>query len=182
VNHGILCLSDNSPDMRRILLTIACLLVLPTAALIIQARAADLATGDGSLAVTGASGTIVIQGRGVIYGHLDSGTLMVLSYKPDDGVSVPSITSDKAQYAKSGAGSFTGTDVRFLFPSGRYTIEVIAVNVNASGVGQGSIVATGLGPGDSGSFTVDGGKPEQIGYKTPASDTFGPPATTKATS
>ena len=125
--------------MRRFLLTLAFLLVLPSAAL-----AADLTTGDGSLSVTGASGTIVIQGKGVIYGHFDAGTLMVLSYKPDDGVSVPAVTSDKTQYSKPGAGSLTGTDVRFLFPSGRYTIELIAVNLNASGIGKGSIVASGL--------------------------------------
>jgi hypothetical protein len=154
--------------MRRFLLTFALLLVLPAAAL-----GAGVATGDGSVSVTGASGTIVIQGRGLIYGHFDTGTLMVLSYKPDDGVSVPSVTSDKAQYTKPGAGSFTGTDVRFLLPSGRYTIELIAVNLNASAIGQGSIVASGLSSGDNGSFAVNGGKPEQIGVKVPASDTFG---------
>jgi hypothetical protein len=154
--------------MRRILLTLALLLLLPTAAL-----GAEQATGDGSLSVTGATGTIVIQGRGVIYGHFDAGTLMVLSYKPDDGVSVPAVTSDKAQYAKPGAGSFTGTDVRFLLPSGRYTIELIAANLNASGIGQGSIVASGFGTGDNGSFAVNGGKPEQISSKVATSDTFG---------
>ena len=163
--------------MRRILITLALLLALPTAAL-----GADLATGDGSLSVTGASGTIVIQGRGLIYGKFDAGTLMVLSYKPDDGVSVPAVTSDKAQYTKPGAGSFTGTDVRFLLPSGRYTIELIAVNLNASAIGQGNIVASGLGPGDDGSFAVNGGKPEPISARLPASDTFGSPITAKATS
>ena len=40
---------------------------------------------------------------------------------------------------------FTGTDVRFLLPSGRYTIELIGVGIDASAVGKGSIVATGLG-------------------------------------
>lgn len=154
--------------MRRFLLTLTLLLVLPAAAL-----AADLTTGDGSLSVTGASGTIVIQGKGVIYGHFDTGTLMVLSYKPDDGVSVPSVTSDKAQYSKPGPGSLTGTDVRFLFPSGRYTIELIAVNLNASGVGQGNIVASGLAAGDNGSFSVNGGKPFQISSKFATSETFG---------
>jgi hypothetical protein len=163
--------------MRRILLTFVLLLVLPAAAL-----GADLAAGDGSLSVTGASGTLVIQGRGVIYGHFDSGTLMVLSYKPDDGVSVPAVTSDKAQYSKPGVGSFTGTDVRFLLPSGRYTIELIAVNLNASGIGQGSIVASGLGTGDNGSFAVNGGKPELISNKTATSDAFGTTLTAKVSS
>ena len=57
------------------------------------ATAAELGSGDGSLSVSAASGTIFVQGHGVIYGHFDSGTLMVLDYKPDDGVSVPAVSS-----------------------------------------------------------------------------------------
>ena len=63
---------------------------------------AVLTEGDGSLSVTGANGTIVIQGHGVIYGQFDSGTLMVLDYKPDDGVSVPSISIAKRRPGRPG--------------------------------------------------------------------------------
>ena len=78
---------------------------------------------------------------------------------PDDGVSVPSISSAKAKYSGR-PGVYSGLDVRFLLPSGTYTIELIAANLNASAVGHGSIVATGVGTADDGSFTVNGGKPE----------------------
>ena len=48
----------------------------------VTALAAPLAVGDGSLGLNSASGTIFVQGRGLIYGHFDSGTLLVLDYKP----------------------------------------------------------------------------------------------------
>ncbi len=67
----------------------------------------------------------------------------------------------------------SGSDVRFLFPSGRYTIELIASDINASAVGKGTIVGTGLGTPDDGSFSVNGGKPEQLTAKGATSDSFG---------
>jgi hypothetical protein len=153
-------------SVRRILVLAALALTLPAAAL-----AAPAAVGDGSLALNSASGTIFVQGRGVIYGHFDSGSLLVLDYKPDDGVSTPVVTSGKLKWTKTN-GAFAGTDVRFLLPSGRYTIELIAVGLDASAVGKGSIVATGLGTLDDGSYTVNGGKPQALG-KAPTSDSFG---------
>jgi hypothetical protein len=152
--------------MRRICLLLAAVLCLPAIA-----SAAGSAAGDGALGVSGANGTIYLQGRGVVYGHFDAGTLMVLSYVPDDGVSVPAVSSPKAKYSR-GSGIYSGTDVRFLLASGKYTIELIGANMNASAVGKGSIVATGVGTPDDGSFTVNGGKPELIS-KSPSSDFFG---------
>ncbi len=152
--------------MRRILLIAAIALAVPVAAL-----AAPDAVGDGSLSLNSASGTIFVQGRGVIYGHLDSGTVMVLDFKADDGVSTPSISSGKAKNAK-GSSVFAGSDVRFLLPSGRYTVELIGAGIDASAVGRGSIVATGLGSPDDGSYTVNGSKTQPLG-KVPTSDSFG---------
>ena len=152
--------------MRRIFLTVILGLAIPVTAL-----AAPLAAGDGSLALTSASGTIFVQGRGLIYGHVDSGTLMVLDYKPDDGVSAPVVSTGKAKYTK-GSGVFQGSDMRFLLPSGRYTIELVGVEIDASGIGRGSIVATGLGTSDDGSYSVNGGKPQLLG-KVQIGDVFG---------
>jgi hypothetical protein len=152
--------------VRRIFLIVVAVLALPAAA-----SAGPLAVGDGSLGVSGASGTIFIQGRGVIYGHFDSGTLMVLDYKPDDGVSTPAVSAGKGKLVRGG-GSFTGLDIRFLFPSGRYTVELIGVGIDMSAVGRGSILATGLGTVDDGSYTVNGGRPQEL-TKVPAGDTFG---------
>jgi hypothetical protein len=146
------------------------------------------AAGDGSLAVFGASGTIYIQGSGVIYGHVDQGTLMVLSYKPDDGVSVPAVSSSKARFGR-GTGVFSASDVRFLLPSGQYTIELIATGIDISAVGRGSIAATSPSQPDSvipppgttdGTISVNGGRPLVL-TKGSTSQTFGgsPAAGTK---
>ena len=139
------------------------------------ALTARAAVGDGSLALDGASGTIYVSGRGLIYGHFDSGTLMVLDYKPDDAASAPAVSSSKSKFAK-GSSVYAGTDVRFLLPSGRYTIELIGAGIDASAVGKGSIVATGFGSPDDGSYAVNGGKPQSLG-KLPTSDIFGSKAT-----
>jgi hypothetical protein len=154
---------------RIIVFVLAALLAAPAGAV-----AAPRAEGDGSLSVSGASGTIVIQGDGVVYGQFDTGTLLVLDYRPDDGVSTPSVSTPSVSIAKAGRGPgvYVGSNVRFLLPSGRFTIELIAANLNASAVGHGSIVATGFGTGNDGSFTVNGGKAEPIG-RVPVSDVFG---------
>src|SRR5690348_10760006 len=152
--------------MRKLLVLLLVVLAAPAAAL-----AASAGAGDGSLAVTHASGTIFVQGRGVIYGHFDSGTLMVLDYKPDDLTSVPAVSGGKSKYSGS-SGVYTGTDVRFLLPSGRYTIELIGVRIDASAVGRGNVVVTGLGTFDDGSFAVNGGKPQPLS-RLADNDSFG---------
>ena len=163
--------------MRRIIVFLALALVVPASALAVPA-----AVGDGALALNSASGTIYVSGRGLIYGHFDSGTLMVLDYHPDDGVSTPVVSSGKGKFVKgAGSGVFAGADVRFLLPSGRYTIELIGVGIDASAVGKGNIFTTGLGSPDDGSYTVNGGKQVFLG-KLPTSDVFGAKATTSTVS
>jgi hypothetical protein len=152
--------------MRKLLVLLLVLLAVTPAA-----WAAAGSSGDGALAVTRASGTIFVQGRGVIYGHFDSGTLMVLDYRPDDLTSVPAVSSGKSKYSGS-SGVYTGTDVRFLLPSGRYTIELIGVRIDASAVGRGNVVVTGLGTFDDGSFAVNGGKPQPLS-RIADNDSFG---------
>jgi hypothetical protein len=156
------------------LCTIAVVLALAAPA---AALAAPSATGDGSVALASATGTIWVKGSGVIYGHFDSGTLLVLDYKPDDGSSMPAVSGAKLRVIR---GSYSGTDVRFLLPSGRYSIELITDDLNASGVGKGSVVATGLGTPDDGTLSVNGGKPLQLGVNAIAL-LFGSPKTPTTT-
>jgi hypothetical protein len=139
------------------LCTLAVLLALAAPA---ASLAAPSATGDGTVALTSATGTIWVKGSGVIYGHFDSGTLLVLDYRPDDSTSVPAVSGARLKVSH---GTYTGSDVRFLLPSGHYSIELIASDVNASGVGKGSVIATGLGSLDDGSLSVNGGKSLDLG-------------------
>jgi hypothetical protein len=136
--------------------------------------AADRTTGDGSLSVAGASGTIVIQGRGVVYGHFDQGTLMVLDYRPDDPASTASISTGKLKYPYvKGPASFTANDVRFLFPSGRYTLELVSTGIDISAVGRGSVVATAGAVLDAGTLAVNGAKPQPLLVRGSTSAVFG---------
>ena len=69
--------------MRRLPFFLFALLLVPSAAL-----AESGAAGDGSLVVAGASARIIfVQGNGLVFGHINQGTLTVVEYKADDASS-----------------------------------------------------------------------------------------------
>jgi hypothetical protein len=146
--------------MRRLaFLLLAFMLALPALAL-----PAHAATGDGSLVVTQANGTIMVRGKGLIYGHFEQGKLTVVDYKPD-GVTVPSVSGAKWKLAPGRLDVvYAGTDVRFLFPSGKYTLRFEGTGIDISAVGKGSVQVIGAGSQDDGSYSVNGGKPVAIGF------------------
>jgi len=156
--------------MRRI-----CLILLVTA---LAAPAAAIAgdrmlstAGDGSLVATAVNGTVIVQGRGLIFGHVDQGVVIVIDYRPDEPSTSLTVTGAKGKLVHAGA-AYSGGDVRFLFPSGRYTIQLTGLGISASAVGKGSVSVTGAGTADDGSYTVNGGKPQAVA-KSSAGQTFG---------
>lgn len=157
--------------MRRLslLLLLLCVLALPTPAL--------SASGDGALVVTRASGVITVQGKGVIFGHFDRGSLTVLSYKAD-GSAAPTVGGAKVKLARGRGSVYSGNDVRFLFPSGTYTLRFDGAVIDISAVGKGSVQVVGKGSGDDGSFAVNGAKALSVSSAS-ASASFG--ATTATT-
>ncbi len=96
-----------------------------------------------------ANGTIIVQGKGVIFGHFDQGALMVLDYRPDDPNASITVSGSKVRAVKA-TGTYSGSDIRFLFPSGRYTLELIGNGIAVSAVGKGSVSVTGAGTNDDG--------------------------------
>jgi hypothetical protein len=134
-------------------------LLLPAAA-----PARDVAgAGEGSLTVTGASGSLLLTGKGLIFGHVDRGTVTVLSYKPD-GNAVPAVSGARMRLVGSTTNVvYSGGDIRFLFPGGRYSIEIEGSGIDISAVGKGTISALGAGTAADGSIVADGGVPEEIG-------------------
>jgi hypothetical protein len=140
-----------------ILILLASVLILPAAAI-----AGRDAPGDGSLVVSNADGKLTVQGRGLIFGHLDRGTITILDYKPDDTTSLPSVSGAKFKI-RDGNVVYSGSDVRFLFPGGKYSLIVEGTNIDISAVGSGKFTATSDGGLDSGSFTVDGNRTLPIG-------------------
>jgi hypothetical protein len=146
--------------MRRLLLIpFACLLLaLPPAAV-----ARDSAATNGSLVVSDAwVRQIVVQGSGTIYGHIDSGTLIVVSYDPA-GTSVAQVNGAAGRQIGN-TTRYSGTDMRFLFPNGKYLITLEGAGIDISAIGQGTITAAGLGTDNDGTLSVNGGKAYQVGF------------------
>jgi hypothetical protein len=144
--------------MRKLLLIVlATVVILPAVA-----RAGSDTSGDGSLVVSSADGKLVVQGKGLIFGHLDHGTITIVDYKPDANTALSSV-SGAALKLLGGNVVYSGSDVRFLFPSGKYNLIVEGAGIDISAVGSGKLKAIGAGTGDDGSFTVDSSHAQQIG-------------------
>jgi hypothetical protein len=146
--------------MRRLFLTllVVALLVSPTAAV-----ARDQVAGDGSLVVSDAwVRQIVVQGSGVIFGHIDSGTLTVYSYDPAD-TRAPQVSGAIAKVSGTTV-RYSGSDVRFLFPNGHYLLKLEGGGIDISAVGRGTVTASGLGTDDDGTLSINGNKPQKLGF------------------
>jgi hypothetical protein len=144
--------------MRKLcLILLASLLVLPGIAL-----AERTSPGDGSLVVTDANARITVSGHGLIFGHLDRGTVTVVGdYKPDDNTALSTVTGAKQRIVGKNI-VYTGSDVRLFFPAGQYTLIVDGTGINLSAVGTGTFTALGRLLPDDGTYTVDGGRPQDI--------------------
>jgi hypothetical protein len=121
------------------------------------AHAGGTATGDGSLSVSGvtpvsgANGSVTLAGKGVVYGYLAAGTITVFSYKPDANNAVPTVSGAKMKLSNNASNvTYTGSNVRFVFPGGRYRIEIDGNGLDLSAIGNGSVSASG-----NGSLTAD---------------------------
>jgi hypothetical protein len=160
VIHGILGKEILIGPMRKLcLIMLASVLLVPGYALAERA-----APGDGSLVVTDANARISVSGKGLIFGHLDRGSVTVVGdYKPDDNSALSSVTGAKQRIVGKNV-VYTGSDVRFYFPGGRYKLIVDGVGINLSAVGNGTFSAIGRGLIDDGSYTVDGGTAQDIDF------------------
>jgi hypothetical protein len=133
---------------------------------------------NGALAVQNAYvSKITLQGRGLVYGRIGQGTLTVIDYQADDG-DPPQISG--APYRLVGASQlvtkYTGSNIRFLFTSGRYSLKFEGSKIAISAVGKGSVAATGAGTKNDGTLTLNGGKPQPLGGTFALQGSFGPDA------
>ena len=53
---------------------------------------------------------------------------------------------------------YSGSDIRFLFPNGRYAFRVDGVGIDISAVGKGAVSAIGVGTTGDGTMATNGGK------------------------
>ena len=143
--------------MRKLCLVLLASFLLPAAAL-----AERDAAGDGSLVVSGANARLTVSGHGLIFGHLDRGTITIVGdYRPDDNTALPSVSGARMKFT-GGNVVYTGSDVRFLFPGGRYSLILDGTGIDVSAVGTGKLTAVGKGFPDDGTVTVDGGSPVAV--------------------
>ena len=140
-----------------------CLVLLASLLLVPAAAFAELGTsGDGSLVVSNAVAKLTVSGHGLIFGHLDRGSITIVGdYRPDDNTALPSVSGAKLRFTGSNV-VYTGTDVRFLFPAGRFVLILDGTGIDVSAVGTGKLTAVGKGSPDDGSVTVDGGTPIEV--------------------
>jgi hypothetical protein len=140
-----------------------CLIALATLFLLPAAAWAERgASGDGSLVIADASARITVSGHGLIFGHVDHGSVTVIGdYKPDSHSALSSVSGAKLRVV-NGNVVYSGTDMRFFFPGGRYTLVIDGVGIDVSAVGNGKFSAIGKGLSDDGSYIVDGSAPQSI--------------------
>jgi hypothetical protein len=119
-------------------------------------------SGDGSLVVSGANARLTVSGHGLIFGHLDRGSITVVGdYRPDDNTALSSVSGARMKLAGDNV-VYVGSNVRFLFPGGRYTLIVDGTGIDISAVGTGRVTAVGKGTVDDGTISVDGGVPDPV--------------------
>jgi hypothetical protein len=119
-------------------------------------------SGDGSLVVSGANARLTVTGHGLIFGHLDRGSITVVGdYKPDDNTALSSVSGARMKLAGDNV-VYVGSNVRFLFPGGRYTLIVDGTGIDISAVGTGKVTALGKFTPDDGTVSVDGGPSEPV--------------------
>jgi len=154
--------------MRRLSLFLVTLLAFACAA---TALAGGVASGDGSLVVSGASVRIlVVAGNELIYGHVDQGTLTVLAYTGDPaGVQV---SGSVLKLQVGTATQYSGSDIRFLFPNGHYLLRFDGVGIDLNAVGKGAVTAIGVGSANDGSIATNGGAGLPLGVN-PTTLVFG---------
>jgi len=140
--------------MRRITLLLLTLVLLVPAV----SHAGRSAAGDGSLVVSNADGVITVQVKGVIFGHFDHGSLTVLDFKAD-GNALPTVSSAKQKLSGAKLNVvYSGSDVRFLFPDGKYTLRFEGSGIDLSAVGRGTVQFASKSPLDDGTVALNGAK------------------------
>jgi hypothetical protein len=143
--------------MRRLTFLLVALLLAPSA------LAEGVAAGDGSLVVTSANARIIyVTGSGLIWGHIDLGTLTILDYKPASGSSFQ-VTGLAMIKLPGSSTAYSGSDMRFLLPSGRYALRVDGVGIDISAVGKGTVSAIGMSTVLNGTLATNGGKALPLG-------------------
>jgi hypothetical protein len=140
--------------MRRLSLILLSSLIVAPAAL-----GAVRATGDGVLELRAVDGTVMIAGRGVVWGQMDKGRLSVNDPDPTDGTVLVSGAEHKFDGLCDTCVVYTGRDLHFRVTGGKYRLSFLGSGIDLSAVGVGTASLTGdLQVDNPGDYALDGGK------------------------
>ena len=126
--------------------------------------------GDGTLTVDNGFVKIFISGKGALIGHFDSGYVQIKDPKPDDGTGPIVNGAEQARDINAKTTRWSGTDVRFRMIGGTFVITIVARNVDLSVVGKAAVTIQGLGTPNDGTYSVNGGDPQDV--PSPFPDVF----------
>jgi hypothetical protein len=140
--------------MRRLCITLLCGLVAVPAAL-----AAARATGDGTLEVFHGYGVATVTGtRGIAWGQMGNGQLIVTDYVAGDGQVLVS-GADNTNPISANVTVYSGKDLHFRVTGGRYRLRFDGDDINLSAVGVGyARLSADPQADDAGDYALDGGK------------------------
>jgi hypothetical protein len=163
--------------MRRLLVTLLCaLFAVPTA------LAAVRATGDGVLELRAVSGTITVgkegqPARGVLWGQMDKGRLVVVDPNPNDAQTIfVSGRAKRTPLVLNADGvptvvAYSGTDIRYRVTGGKYRLSFTGTGIDLTAIGVGVAYLAGDPiAADTGDYALDSGKwfsvPVLLGQKS----------------
>ncbi|HEU5363358.1 MAG TPA: hypothetical protein VFU56_08430 [Gaiellaceae bacterium] len=150
--------------MRRLFVILLASLVAVPAAL-----AAKRAVGDGVLELKSADGRVVIgkdatPARGLLWGQMDRGKLIVVDPLPGDGNQVLVSGAERKSpplYNDSGAlvTTYWGANLHFRVTGGKYRLVFDGTGIDLTAIGTGIAYLTGdPNAVDAGYYAVDSGK------------------------
>jgi len=149
---GIIEQERLSLSMRRLCLTLLCgLIAVPTA------LAAARATGDGAFELKAGAGLMVLNGtRGMLWGQMDSGKLVVTDPLLGDGKVYVSGAETKQPGSNESTTIYTGKDIHFRVTGGKYRLWFKGSGVDLTAVGVGSATMTAdVFAYDAGEYSLD---------------------------
>jgi hypothetical protein len=174
--------------MRRLFVILLASAVVAPAAL-----AAPRAVGDGVLELKSADGRVVIgkdaaPARGLLWGQMDRGKLIVVDPLPDDANQILVSGYDKKPTmtitdSGSTVTTYWGTNLHFRVTGGKYRLVFEGVGIDLTAIGAGTAYLTG-DPDvfDAGYYAVDSGKwvpmPVSLVSTKPLAVSFPAPAQT----
>ncbi len=127
------------------------------------AVAAGRSAGDGAFELRSANGTVILTGKGVLWGQLDNGSLRVTD---PTTATAPSLLVSGAEHTRPVGENVTvywGSNLTFREIGGKYRIRFKGAGLDLTAIGSGTADLTGdPTTATDGSFAIDSGKRQPV--------------------